>query len=78
LREFWKSALDDVWVSERERGSNRKIANIAQWGLRNIYSSQNIAWIIKSRRMRWADQVVVVVVVVVVVIIIIIISFKNT
>ena len=46
----------------RERGSNRTVANIAQWGLRNLYSSQNIAWIIKSRRMRWADQIIIIII----------------
>jgi hypothetical protein len=32
------------------------MANIAQWGHCNFYSSQNIAWMIKSRRMKWAGQ----------------------
>jgi hypothetical protein len=51
LREFWENALDDIWVLVREELTGQQ-RTLRSGGIRSLYSSQNIAWWIKSRRMR--------------------------
>jgi hypothetical protein len=41
-------------LKREEDGSWRKLHNDE---LHSLYSSQNIVWVIKSRRMRWAGHV---------------------
>jgi hypothetical protein len=56
LRVFENSVLRKIFEPKREEnGSWRKLHNDE---LLNMYSSQNIIRVIKSRRMRWAGHVV--------------------
>jgi hypothetical protein len=55
LRVFENKVLRKIFGPKREEdGSWRKLHNDE---LHNLYSSPNIVWVIKSRRMRWAGHV---------------------
>ena len=56
LRVFENRVLRRIFSSKRDRvtGELRKLYNEE---LNSLYSSPNIVWVIKSRRMRWAGHV---------------------
>jgi hypothetical protein len=56
LRVFWNRVLRRIVGLKRDEvtGEWRKLHNEE---LNNLYSSPNIVWVIKSRRMRWAGHV---------------------
>jgi hypothetical protein len=55
LRVFENRVLRKIYGPKREEdGSWRKLHNDE---LHDLYSSPNIVWVIKSRRMRWAGHV---------------------
>jgi hypothetical protein len=55
LRVFQNRVLRKIFGPEREEdGSWRKLHNDE---LHDLYSSPNIVWVIKSRRLRWAGHV---------------------
>jgi hypothetical protein len=56
LRVFVNRLLKNIFGPKRDEvtGESRKLHNEE---LNDLYSSQNIIWVIKSRRMRWAGHV---------------------